>query len=68
LGMICAHNFTAILLIVAYVIVGFKSNDLIPSLLPLILLILLYTPVALLIIKALRPRRKDEMQGVTSQA
>jgi 1,4-dihydroxy-2-naphthoate octaprenyltransferase len=68
LGMICAHNFTAILLAVAYFIVGFKSNDLIPSLLPLILLILLYTPVAQLIIKALWPRRRDEIHGVTSQA
>ena len=52
LGMICTHNFTAILLIVAYLIVGFKSNALIPSFLPFVVLIILYFPVAKLIAKA----------------
>jgi 1,4-dihydroxy-2-naphthoate octaprenyltransferase len=55
LGMICTHNFTAILLISAYFIEGFKSDALIPSFLPLIVLIVLYVPVARLIGKALFP-------------
>lgn len=49
LGMICAHNFTAILLALAYFIRGFKPEALIPSLIPLIVLIILYVPVARLI-------------------
>ena len=49
LGMICTHNFTAILLILAYFIEGFKSNALIASLLPLIVLIILYIPIGRLI-------------------
>ena len=58
LGMICIHNFTAILLIVAYFIEGFRSDALIASLLPLIVLIVLYLPVARLIGKALWQQRK----------
>jgi 1,4-dihydroxy-2-naphthoate octaprenyltransferase len=53
LGMICTHNFTAILLIFAYFIEGFKSNALISSFLPIIILIVLYIPIARLIGKAL---------------
>ena len=49
LGMICTHNFTAILLILAYVIVGFRPGFLIASLLPLAVLILLYIPIGKLI-------------------
>jgi 1,4-dihydroxy-2-naphthoate octaprenyltransferase len=49
LGMICCHNFTAILLALSYFIEGFRSDVLIPSLLPVIVLIVLYIPVARLI-------------------
>ena len=53
LGMICVHNFTAILLMIAYFVEGFRSDALIPSVLPVIVLIILYLPVARLIGKAL---------------
>jgi len=53
LGMICIHNFTAILLIIAYFIEGFKKEAIWISLLPLILLIILYIPVARLVKKSL---------------
>lgn len=56
LGMICAHNFTAILLALAYFIGGFRSDALIPSLLPLIVLVILYVPIARLIGKAVFSR------------
>jgi 1,4-dihydroxy-2-naphthoate octaprenyltransferase len=49
LGMICTHNFTAILLILAYFIEGFKSDALIASFLPAIVLVMLYIPIARLI-------------------
>jgi len=52
LGMICTHNFTAILLALAYFIEGFRPEALLSSLLPLIVLIILYTPVAKLIRRA----------------
>ena len=45
LGMICTHNFTAILLILAYFIEGFRSDALIASFLPFIVLIILYIPL-----------------------
>jgi len=60
LGMICTHNFTAILLIVAYTIVGFKKDNLLLSFLPLFTLIVLYLPIAKLISKALLTKRKEE--------
>jgi len=53
LGMICTHNITAILLIIAYTIVGFRKEALISSFLPLIVLIILYFPVATLIRRAI---------------
>jgi 1,4-dihydroxy-2-naphthoate octaprenyltransferase len=53
IGMICTHNFTAILLALAYFIRGFRSEALIPSFMPLIVLIMLYIPVARLIGRAL---------------
>ncbi|OGP65173.1 MAG: hypothetical protein A2169_09285 [Deltaproteobacteria bacterium RBG_13_47_9] len=56
LGMICTHNFTAILLIFAYFMEGYKSDALIPSFFPMILLILLYIPVARMIGKAVIPK------------
>ncbi len=52
LGMICIHNFTAILLIFAYFIEGFKSNALVASLLPIIILTILYIPTGRLIGRA----------------
>jgi 1,4-dihydroxy-2-naphthoate octaprenyltransferase len=59
LGMICTHNFTAILLVLAYFIEGFKSDNVIASLLPLIVLIILYIPIARLIRKALLIPKKE---------
>ena len=53
LGMICIHNFTAILLILVYFIEGFRSENLIATFLPFILLIILYTPIAKLVGRAL---------------
>jgi 1,4-dihydroxy-2-naphthoate octaprenyltransferase len=58
LGMICIHNFTAILLVAAYFIERFRLDSLIASFLPLIVLIVLYLPVARLIGKALWQQRK----------
>jgi 1,4-dihydroxy-2-naphthoate octaprenyltransferase len=52
LGMICTHNFTAILLALAYFIEGVRSKAWISSFLPLIVLIILYLPVARLIARA----------------
>jgi len=59
LGMICTHNFTAILLVLAYFIEGFKSGALIASFLPVIILIILYIPIARLIRKALLIPKKE---------
>ena len=56
LGMICIHNFTAILLILAYFIEGFRSDNLIASFLPIIVLMFLYIPIARLIGKTLFSR------------
>jgi 1,4-dihydroxy-2-naphthoate octaprenyltransferase len=53
LGMICTHNFTAILLIFAYFIEGFRSDALVASFLPIIVLIILYIPIGRLIGKTL---------------
>ncbi|MBM4350302.1 MAG: prenyltransferase [Deltaproteobacteria bacterium] len=60
LGMICTHNFTAILLVIAYTLVGFKKDDLLSSFLPLLTLIVLYLPIAKLISEALFIKRKEE--------
>ncbi|HSB05697.1 MAG TPA: prenyltransferase, partial [Thermodesulfobacteriota bacterium] len=46
LGMICTHNFTAILLIFSYFIEGFNRDALMASVLPLIVLVVLYIPIA----------------------
>ncbi len=53
LGMICIHNITAILLIIAYFLVGFRREALLASFLPLIVLIFLYLPIAKLIRRAI---------------
>jgi len=66
LGMICIHNFTAILLILAYFIVGFRSDALIPSFLPLIVLIVLYIPIARLIGKALLTSPESKPSKMTA--
>ena len=58
LGMICTHNFTAILLILAYFITGFRSDNLIASFLPLAVLILLYIPIAKLVERAVLMQRR----------
>jgi 1,4-dihydroxy-2-naphthoate octaprenyltransferase len=60
LGMICIHNFTAILLIIAYTIVGLKEDHLLPSFLPLLTLIILYLPIAKVISIALLTQREGE--------
>jgi len=62
LGMICVHNFTAILLILAYFIEGFKKKAMIASLLPLMVLIILYIPIARLIRGVLFSPKKEEVQ------
>ncbi len=49
LGMICAHNFTAILLIFAYFVEGFRRDAWVASFLPLAVSVVLYLPVAKLI-------------------
>ena len=61
LGMICIHNFTAILLIFAYFVSGFRSDALVPSLLPLLVLIVLYLPIANLIGRSLLPQKKTSI-------
>jgi hypothetical protein len=65
LGMICTHNFTAILLAVAYFIEGVRLDALLPSFLPLIVLIILYIPVARLIARAVFSRQDPEVKTVT---
>jgi 1,4-dihydroxy-2-naphthoate octaprenyltransferase len=60
LGMICAHNLTAILLILAYFIEGFRSDALISSFLPAIVLVIVYFPVARLIGNAVLTGRSGE--------
>ena len=67
LGMICVHNFTAILLIIAYVIEGFTSDALVPSVLPAIVLMILYFPVAKLIGRALLSQRAGESRKAAVQ-
>ncbi len=59
LGMICIHNFTAMLLIFAYTIVGFEKENFMASLLPGITMLLLYAPIARLIFRALIPSKKE---------
>lgn len=66
LGMICSHNFTAILLALSYFIKGFRSNALIPSLLPAIVLIILYIPVARLIGRAVFTQEGNKVKTATA--
>jgi 1,4-dihydroxy-2-naphthoate octaprenyltransferase len=67
LGMICTHNFTAILLILTYFIEGLKPYALIASFLPFIVLIILYIPIAKLIEKTLFSRKAEKIQSSTIQ-
>ena len=67
LGMICTHNFTAILLVVAYFIVGFKAESLVSSTLPLAVLFVIYIPVARLIGKAISAGRGKEPSVMATQ-
>jgi len=65
LGMICTHNFTAILLALAYFIKGFRPDALIPSSLPMTVLIILYIPVARLITRTVFSRGGTEVETAT---
>jgi len=65
LGMICTHNFTAILLALAYFIEGFRPDALIPSFLPLVILSILYIPVGRLIARAVFSREGAEVKTAT---
>ncbi|HUL36751.1 MAG TPA: prenyltransferase [Thermodesulfobacteriota bacterium] len=67
LGMICTHNFTAILLALVYFIEGFRTDALIASFLPLVVLIILYIPIARLIGRTVLPRKRSGIQGATVQ-
>lgn len=68
LGMICVHNFTAILLAIAYFVVGFRSEALISSMLPLALLFVLYLPVAKLVGRAVLLRKESPPSIVVTQS
>jgi 1,4-dihydroxy-2-naphthoate polyprenyltransferase len=59
LGMICSHNFTAILLILAYFVIGFKPAAPITSLLPISVLVLLYIPIAMLVARAVFAKKGE---------
>ncbi len=56
LGMICTHNFTAILLIFAYFVTGFRPDALVESFLPLATVIILYVPIGRLVGRAVFSR------------
>jgi 1,4-dihydroxy-2-naphthoate octaprenyltransferase len=66
-GMICIHNFTAILLILAYFIEGFRWDVLIASVLPLMILIILYIPIASLIWRRVSSQKQHEPEEVIMQ-
>ena len=65
LGMICTHNFTAILLALAYFFEGFRPGSLVPSFLPLIVLIILYFPIGRLVMKAVFSREGAAARAAT---
>ena len=65
--MICIHNFTAILLAIAYFVAGFKSEAVISSTLPLAVLFVLYIPVAKLVGKAVLLRKENEPSVIVTQ-
>jgi 1,4-dihydroxy-2-naphthoate polyprenyltransferase len=61
LGMICSHNFTAILLILAYFVTGFRPEAPVASFLPLGVLVILYIPIVRLLQKAWRARKREAL-------
>ena len=61
LGMICTHNFTAILLIIAYFIEGFSKDALMASILPLMVLVALYVPIGKLMGDALISKKNNKV-------
>jgi 1,4-dihydroxy-2-naphthoate octaprenyltransferase len=65
LGMICSHNLTAILLGLSYCIEGFRSNALVPSLLPVIVLFTLYFPIGRMTVRAVISRERDGIEVET---
>jgi 1,4-dihydroxy-2-naphthoate polyprenyltransferase len=68
LGMICIHNFTAILLILAYFIKGLRLDAPVASFLPLFILVILYIPIAGLIGRAVLAQKKDVPSVMATQA
>jgi 1,4-dihydroxy-2-naphthoate octaprenyltransferase len=67
LGMICVHNFTAILLILVYFVEGYRPENRIASFLPLMVLIVLYAPIARLVGKTIFSRGPEAMEGAIIQ-
>ena len=67
LGMICIHNLTAILLIFAYFVSGFRSDALVPSVVPLLVLIVLYLPIAGLIGRSFFPRKEGAIVPIQTK-
>ena len=67
LGMICIHNLTAILLIFAYFVSGFRSDALVPSVVPLLVLIVLYLPIAGLIGRSFFPRKEGTIVPIQTK-
>jgi 1,4-dihydroxy-2-naphthoate octaprenyltransferase len=61
-GMICIHNFTAILLILAYFIEGLRGEIRIASFLPVIVLVIVYLPIASLIWKRVSSQKRVVIQ------
>ena len=59
LGMICVHNFTAILLILAYFIEGLRWDAPVASFLPVIVLIILYIPIARLMVGVVASKKRE---------
>jgi len=66
-GMICVHNFTAILLILVYFVEGLRWDRLIPSFLPFLILVVLYFPIVNLIWKRINAQRQSKPKGVVIQ-
>jgi hypothetical protein len=66
--MICSHNLTAILLGLSYCIEGFRSNALVPSLLPVIVLFTLYLPIGRMTVRAVFSREQDQTEVATIRA
>jgi 1,4-dihydroxy-2-naphthoate octaprenyltransferase len=59
-GMICIHNFTAILLILAYFVEGFRWDALLPSFLPFVVLVILYAPIAKMVARTVFIQKREK--------